>query len=525
MAEFTPPFSSSPSPRSGVKAGDLIAGRYRLTRQVAQGGMAQVWEAHDDVLTRPVAVKILLSHLAANHSFVARFRQEALASARLSHQNIVSVYDTCSQDVEAIVMELIEGQTLRQTLDIEKVLSPEIAIDIAIQVAEGLDHAHHQGLVHRDIKPGNILLDNHGQALITDFGIAKAESHADLTEVNQVVGTAKYLSPEQVGGGYVDTRSDLYSLGIVLHEMLCGQPPFVADSSAATAIVRLTQDPVPLRQVHPSITATLEHVVLCCLTREPNDRYPSARHLIEALGDAAVDLDQDSTSFRPLVTTGPATTTMQRVPALAANVSNQTSGNKRRALSRSTWTLLGIMAATLALIIFALASTGPGQSLLDRLAGRVGLQVGPLEPLAIAGVSSFDPFGSGGEHDDKLSHIVDDNPETGWTTERYQKPDVAGFKQGVGFILSLEQATRVETLELETPTVGWQASFYVANEIKDDLASWGEPVAIKEGLSGAISVDLHGRSGSHVLVWITHLGDGRVGPRYSTQINNARLLG
>ncbi len=488
--------------------------------------MAQVWEAHDEILTRQVAVKILLPHLASDGLFVTRFRQEAMAAARLSHPNIVSVYDTCNQGVQAIVMELIEGRTLRETLDAEGALSPTTALDIALQVAKGLDHAHQQGLVHRDIKPGNILLDDQGRALITDFGIAKAESHADLTEVNQVVGTAKYLSPEQVEGGWVDSRSDLYSLGVVLHEMLSGQPPFLADSSAATAIARLTRDPVPLRQLRPAVTPRLESLVLRCLARQPDDRFPDARDLVEALEDAEIDLDEEATTFRPRSSNGHATTSMPRAnPSSPTTRPKAVAQRRRSAPSGSTWMVLGVTVVTLVLVVVAVASTESGRSLLDRLAGRVGLQVGPAEPAAIVKVSSFDPFGSNGEHDAELLRVIDDDPATGWTTERYRTPDVAGFKQGVGLILSLAHATRVEKLTLDTPTVGWRASFYVADAIKPDLAGWGDPVAEKEGLSGTVSVDLRGRSGSHVLVWITHLGDGRVGPRYSMRVNDARLLG
>ncbi len=190
--------------------------------------MAEVWEAVDEVLTRPVAVKILLPHLAADKAFVARFRREAISAARLSDPHIVSIYDTCSEgDVEAIVMELVRGATLRQLLDDQGHLHPNRAVEIAVQVADALEHAHRNGLVHRDVKPGNILLSDDGRVLVADFGIAKAaEGGADLTEVGQVVGTAKYLSPEQVEGTPLDARSDVYAVGVVLYEMLCGRPPF-----------------------------------------------------------------------------------------------------------------------------------------------------------------------------------------------------------------------------------------------------------------------------------------------------------
>ncbi len=206
--------------------GRLIGGRYRLDRLIATGGMAQVWEATDETLARKVAVKLLHPHLAADESFVERFRREAVAAARLSHPAIVSIYDTCSDgDVEAIVMELVHGSTLREYLNEHGALEPGQAVAILAEVADALDTAHRSGVVHRDIKPANILLSTDGRVLVADFGIAKAGS--DLTATNTTLGTAKYLAPEQVEGGAVDARTDVYALGVVLYEALCGRAPFV----------------------------------------------------------------------------------------------------------------------------------------------------------------------------------------------------------------------------------------------------------------------------------------------------------
>ena len=218
--------------------GRIIGGRYRLDRLIATGGMAQVWEATDETLARKVAVKLLHPHLAADESFVERFRREAVAAARLSHAAIVSIYDTCSDgDVEAIVMELVHGSTLRDYLNEHGPLEPGQAVAILAEVADALDTAHRGGVVHRDIKPANILLSTDGRVLVADFGIAKAGT--DLTATNTTLGTAKYLAPEQVEGGAVDARTDVYALGVVLYEALCGRAPFVADTEAATALARL----------------------------------------------------------------------------------------------------------------------------------------------------------------------------------------------------------------------------------------------------------------------------------------------
>ena len=281
-----------PPPEPGAPAalhqGSLIAGRYRLDQPLATGGMARVWTATDEVLNRPVAVKLLLDHLLVDGSFVRRFRAEALAAARLTHPSVVAVYDTCSDDgVEAIVMELVDGTTLRARMDAEGMLSVADACRIAGRVADALSVAHRAHIVHRDIKPANILLSSSGRVVVTDFGIAKASEVGDLTTERQMLGTAKYLAPEQVEGTPVDGRSDLYALGVVLFEMLCGQVPFRADTEAGTALARLHQDPPHPRSLRPDIPVEVEDVVLRLLARHPDDRWPDAASLARALGAAA----------------------------------------------------------------------------------------------------------------------------------------------------------------------------------------------------------------------------------------------
>ncbi len=252
--------------------------------------MAQVWEATDQVLTRRVAVKILHPHLAQDDSFVRRFRGEAIAAARLAHPSIVSVYDTLAEDgVNAIVMELVTGTTMRADLDQHGPLQLSAVLAIGTQVADALGAAHASGLVHRDVKPANILLSADGRVLVADFGIAKAAEGADLTNDGSMVGTAKYLAPEQVEGGPVDGRTDLYALGVVLYEALTGTPPFVADTDTGTALARLHRDPTPLRQLRPQIPAAVELVVTRALARQPDDRFPNAAAMRRALLAAGAD--------------------------------------------------------------------------------------------------------------------------------------------------------------------------------------------------------------------------------------------
>ncbi|MDH3295126.1 MAG: protein kinase [Acidimicrobiia bacterium] len=272
---------------SQVTVGAVLSGRYKLTATMAAGGMAQVWRAHDNVLNRPVAVKVLHPHLATDESFVSRFRREAISSARLQHSSIVAVYDTVSENgIEAIVMELIEGRTLRSILDQSAALPPSTVIQIGIQVADALAVAHQAGTVHRDIKPANIMIDNEMRVVVTDFGIAKANRDADLTDAGTLLGTAKYLAPEQVTGDPIDPRADLYALGLVMFEAVTGEPPFNAETDAATALARL-QGPVPrCRDRSPSVPAGLDAIVAKAMAQSPDDRFERAVVMKEALVNA-----------------------------------------------------------------------------------------------------------------------------------------------------------------------------------------------------------------------------------------------
>jgi len=211
--------------------------------------MAEVWLAVDLTLDRKVAVKWLKPSLATDAIVAERFRREAIAAASLNHPNIVAVHDVFEQDGrQAVVMQLVEGKSLRQVLDTQKRLSPELTCHIGTCVAGALDHAHNAGFVHRDVKPGNIMMTSDGRVLLTDFGIAKGlqSAEADLTSDNVMMGTAKYLSPEQVRGRKLDGRADLYSLGLVLYECLAGRVPFLGESDADTALARLQRDPTDL---------------------------------------------------------------------------------------------------------------------------------------------------------------------------------------------------------------------------------------------------------------------------------------
>ena len=260
----------------------VLNDRYEIHRRLARGGMAQVYLARDRALDRPVGVKELVPEFATDPSFVERFRREAQAAANLSHPNIVGVYDWGAQDgTYFIVMEYIDGPSLSKVLRTEGPLHPRRAAEIASEVAAGLGFAHSRGVVHRDVKPGNVLLTRSGESKVTDFGIARAMSSSDedLTQAGSVMGTATYFSPEQAQGLPVDPRSDLYSLGVVLYELVAGRPPFAGDSPLAIAYKHVQDAPEPPSAHISDLPAGLEAIIMKLLSKRPEDRYSSAEDL------------------------------------------------------------------------------------------------------------------------------------------------------------------------------------------------------------------------------------------------------
>ena len=264
--------------------GRLISGRYRLIAPVGEGGMATIWRAVDEQLDREVAVKLLREQFGSDPGFAARFRQEARAAGSLSHPNIVPVYDygTDADGSQFIVMQLVEGENLATVLRERSVLETDDAVRIALGVASALEAAHRRGLVHRDVKPGNILITDDGDVKVTDFGIARAVAEASMTVTGTTLGSVHYFSPEQARGDEVTGASDVYALGIVLYEMLTGRRPFEGDSAAGVALKRLNEDPPPPSTFRP-VPSGLSAIVMRALQREARDRFPDAGSFAEAL--------------------------------------------------------------------------------------------------------------------------------------------------------------------------------------------------------------------------------------------------
>ncbi|MFZ0042814.1 MAG: Stk1 family PASTA domain-containing Ser/Thr kinase [Solirubrobacteraceae bacterium] len=261
----------------------LIDGRYRVVSRLGAGGMADVFLAEDQQLGRKVALKLLYRRFAEDPDFVERFRREAQAAAGLQHPNVVSVYDRGSfDDTYYIAMEYLPGRSLKQIIRQEAPLDPLRAIDITIQILKAARFAHRRGVIHRDLKPHNVIVDDSDHAKVTDFGIARAGA-SDMTETGSIMGTAQYLSPEQAQGRSVEAGSDLYSIGIVLYEMLTGRVPFDAESAVTIALKHVSEAPIPPHEINPDVPPELEQTVLWVLNKNPADRPQNADQLIEVL--------------------------------------------------------------------------------------------------------------------------------------------------------------------------------------------------------------------------------------------------
>jgi serine/threonine-protein kinase len=498
--------------------GRVLGGRYELVSPIARGGMATVWVADDPVLSRRVAVKILRADLAADEGTRARFRHEAIAAARLSHPNIVSTYDTGDDDgVAYIVMELVEGPTLRHLIDQQGGLPVGDVIRIGKQVAEALDAAHRAGLVHRDVKPANVLVPASGPVKVTDFGIAKAAGGVDLTRTGTVMGTARYLAPEQVNGRPTDPRTDVYALGLLLYEALVGHPPFGGDTDIATAMARLTTSAPAVRAERPDVSPALDDVIHRCLARQPSARFGSAAAVRDALDRARLDPtgaiprpSGDSTHAPPLAPTSGPATTPQPIPV--STLAPAPAPRRRKQGLTWLWVLLVVLLAIGGgVAAFLIVSDGSGSG--SKSDG--GSSAPSAATATISAVAPFDPLGDDKTEDpDHANDVIDGNATTVWSTDQYNNPFPDGDKTGVGLALSLDGEFDVSKVTVDAMQTGWGAEIYVSEKPAStltSLADWGAVRASESDITAmSHAFDVDGVKGRSVLVWFTHLpaGDG-----------------
>ena len=523
----------------------LIGGRYQLEHRIARGGMAEVWLASDTFLHRQVAVKLLKPHLANDANVAERFRREAVACAGITHPNIVAVYDCIEHGGrQAVIMQYVQGKSLRDVLDKQKKLKPQLTIHIGLSVAAALEEAHRQNFVHRDVKPGNILLTKDARCLLADFGIAKAlvSSGDDLTNDNIMMGTAKYLSPEQVRGKPLDGRADLYGLGLVLYECLAGRVPFVGETDADTALARLQREPTDLARLRPSLSPNLVKVIHKLLARNPDHRYATAAETIVALRAArSGELDRTTEITPPsglMVVGGEmlerstsrsvATTPAKPRPAKLAivgqplfdntreDIYNDTreetarSGKRAKTEKSAKVRLRQIMAGLLVAGLLgggALWFTGkstPTETFVAPVEDIVAPAV--IEPASIVSIMSYDPSGDDGEENEALVPLLlDSNPKTNWTTTCYAN-QYFGSKEFVGLIVQFSAPT-TGTLNVYMGNAPWKIDVYTAlDTAPPQLAGWGQRIATGNNTKRRGANFIIAQPAQYVLVALREIG-------------------
>ena len=298
--------------------GTLLLNRYELLEKIGEGGMGTVYKAKCHLLNRFVAVKILKAELSNDEDFVARFKREATSIARLSHPNIVNVHDVGTENnINFIVMEYINGKTLKQIIKENGRLSSEKTLDIAFQIAKALECAHKNNIIHRDIKPDNIMITEDNMVKVMDFGIAKVADSRTVTNSNNIMGTVRYFSPEQAKGSFVDCRTDIYSLGIVMYEMVTGQVPYNAESSISIAMMHIQEPVIPPKEIITDIPENINQVILKSMQKEPIKRYQTAREMADILKTI-----KEYPNFKINVNNGPDDATRIMGEAVVSDIEN-----------------------------------------------------------------------------------------------------------------------------------------------------------------------------------------------------------
>jgi eukaryotic-like serine/threonine-protein kinase len=484
----------------GALTGTVLSGRYRLESKLGSGGMSTVYLARDETLERWVAAKVLHREISDQPDQLERFRREARAVAQVSHPNVVAVIDA-GEDAGRpyIVFEYVDGETLKQRIDRVGRLPLDEAAAYAIEVGRGLGAAHQRRLVHRDVKPQNVLIDAEGRAKVTDFGIARELEQDGLTKTGRVLGTTDYVSPEQAMGHAVDARSDIYSLGVLLYEMLIGEVPFVAENLVGVAMKHVNEKMPDVQRKRPEVSAALAAVVERATQKKPEKRYPDMSAMLADL-EAALEVEV----ARAGGSHGEATTVLDSVPS-----------RERRVVSTRNVSIAGIL-LVLAGVATALIIAAAGSR--DEPKGDGGGGGQPTgEEVTLTESEDFDPIGGDGEHAEEVGLAIDGNPTTSWSTETYINGPVLADsgKDGVGLIVGAEEPVDGTSLAISTTAGGWSADVYAAaSGPPGSLDEWGEPVGSVADADPNQEISLEvPEPARYYLIWFTTLSDEPDGGR------------
>ena len=494
---------------TGPLTGTLLSARYRLDAKLGSGGMSTVYLARDETLERWIAVKVLHREISDEPDQLERFRREARAVAQLSHPNVVAVIDAGEDGGRPyIVFEYVEGETLKDRIERMGQLPVDEAAAYGIEIGRGLAAAHARMLIHRDIKPQNVLIDTEGRAKVTDFGIARSLESDGLTKTGRVLGTTDYVSPEQAMGHDVDARSDIYSLGVLLFEMLTGDLPFKADTIVGVAMKHVNEGMPDVQARRPETSSALAAVIDRSTEKEPKRRYAD---MLEMLADLEAALEVEVA--RAGGAHGEATTVLDSVP------------DRRRRLRAARGSLVGILlvlgAVAAALAIVLLAGGDDGDPAREAPPAPAGTEA------SIAGASDYDPLGDGQENPDEVPLAIDGDPDTFWATEHYDAADVTLLKDGVGIYVETEEPVAPSQMRVRSATGGWQGQVYAAADAPpEDAEAWGEPVGEADGAGEDEAIDLSvDQPQSYFLLWLTELPESsETGGRYRGEIAEIELV-
>jgi tRNA A-37 threonylcarbamoyl transferase component Bud32 len=495
--------------------GTVLSGRYKLEAKLGSGGMSTVYLARDTTLDRQVAVKVMHREMSEQADQLQRFRQEARAVAKLSHPNVVAVIDAGEDGGHPyIVFEYVEGETLKQRINRIGALDAQEALAYAIEIARGLTVAHARNMVHRDIKPQNVLIDSEGRAKLTDFGISRQLEQDGMTATGRVLGTTDYVAPEQAMGHPVDQRSDIYSLGVVLYEMLVGQVPFTADSQVGVAMKHVNEELPDVQQRRPELSAAAAMTVERATAKDPDERYQSVGELIEDLSTAL-----EVEAARAGSTTGEATSVLEAVPPSERKLSGGSRWSRLAVLA-----LLLVAAGVLAAVLLISSGSGPG--------GGGGALKGKGKPVALSGVSDYDPLGDGEEGPDTVNLAIDGNPTgTAWSSEHYDDATFAGTKEGsdpgIGLYVTAKATGKPSEMIIRTPSPGWDAEIFASpSGPPEEVTEWGEPVGEVTEAEKVEEVELHlGSPAKYFLIWFNKAAPARdQDGRYQVEISDVKLV-